>query len=322
MQGVALLFSFRMAGTFRDGGAKSMKISRRRTIAALAGVSVAAAARPSEAVVILDSTWKAEGGRPGRESAGFGAHIALANQPQFNSLVAFSSDDGESWGQASGTWIGNVDGRACILTAAHNFDDGVKAHGYLYRVGGNVHRGSAKTLHPLYNGDLERRTGYDFAIVTLERAVNNVGQAPTLSARQLAVGQPIVMIGYGSRGIASIGQRPEFHEGADKAAAENTIDEVQPPITPAPRDSDAGNWFGVTMRRENEGATRLEGILGSGDSGGSVWMRTGAGWAIVGVNSNGTGDDNATYGHSSTFAAVAGVHQWIREMVPGVRFTG
>ncbi len=298
-----------------------MKIGRRRTLAALAGVSVGAAIRPTGAVVILDSTWKAEGGGPGRESAGFGAHIALANQPQFDSLVAFSSDEGEDWGHASGTWIGNVDGRARILTAAHNFDDGVTAREYLYRIGGNVYRGSSMTLHPLYNGDLEHRTGYDFAIVTLERPINNAGQAPTLSARQLGVGQQIVMIGYGSRGIASIGQRPDYHEGSDKAAAENTIDEVELPVTPAPRDRDAGNWFGVTMRRENQGATRLEGILGSGDSGGSVWVRTGAGWAIVGVNSNGTGDDNATYGHHSTFAAVAGVQQWISAMVPGVRLT-
>lgn len=299
-----------------------MNIGRRRALAALAGTSLTAAIRPAGAVVILDSTWKAEGGGPGHESEGFGAHIALANQPQFDSLVAFSSDEGASWGEASGTWIGNVDGRARVLTAGHNFDDGLTAGEYLYRLGGKVYRGSAMALHPLYNGDLAHRTGYDFAIVTLDRPVNNVGQAPALSARQVTVGQRIVMIGYGSRGIASVGQRPDYHEGSDKAAAENTIDDVEQPVTPVPRDGDAGNWFGVTMRHENQGATRLEGILGSGDSGGSVWVRTRAGWVIIGVNSNGTGGDNAGYGNHSTFAAVAGVQHWISAAVPGTRFTG
>ncbi len=299
-----------------------MSIGRRRILAAVAGASLGAAIRPADAVVILDSTWNAEGGGPGRESAGFGAHIALANQPQFDSLVAFSSDEGEDWGHASGTWIGNIDGRGRVLTAGHNFDDGLKAGGYLYRVGGKVYRGVAMSLHPLYNGDLEHRTGYDFAIVTLDRPVTNGGQAPVLSARQVTVGQQIVMIGYGSRGIASVGQRPDYHDGSDKAAAENTVDEVAPPAASARRDEDAGNWFRVTMRHESEGATRLEGILGSGDSGGSVWVRGRSGWAIVGVNSNGTGDDNATYGHHSTFAAVAGAQQWIGAAVPGVRFSG
>ena len=80
------------------------------------------AGNEARAVVILDSTWREEGGRKGREWKGFGAAIALAAEPQFAAVLALSSE-GESWGEASGTWIGNDDeGRAYILTAAHIFE--------------------------------------------------------------------------------------------------------------------------------------------------------------------------------------------------------
>jgi hypothetical protein len=81
---------------------------------------------------------------------------------------------------------------------------------------------------------------------------------------------------------------------------------------------DAGNWLGVRLRRESEGAERLDGILGSGDSGGSAWIRTeSGGWAICGVNANGNGD---TYGSQSWFARISGVRDWLNATVPGLRF--
>jgi hypothetical protein len=276
-----------------------------------------AAARPAGAVVILDSTWRAEGGRPGRESAGFRAHIALANQPQFAGLVSFSRD-GQIWGSGSGTWIANVGGRGCILTAAHLFDDGASVGEFVYRTAsGAVQRGAGLTMHPFYNGDIHKRTGYDVAIVTLQGPVTDAGSPPALHGGPLQVGTRIVMVGFGSRGIASVGEREAYYAGSDKAAAENVVDEVMAGVWPVPKGEDAGNWFDVTLRRESEGAARLDGLLGSGDSGGSAWLNSAGGWAIVGVNSNGTGD---TYGASSSFTWVAGVRGWLAATVPGTRF--
>ena len=63
---------------------------RRVVVGAAASAAMAVAVRPAGAIIIQDSTWRAEGGRPGRERDGFRAHIALANQPQFDSLVALS----------------------------------------------------------------------------------------------------------------------------------------------------------------------------------------------------------------------------------------
>ena len=296
-----------------------MKIDRRGFLGGSLGAAALAVARSSGAVVVLDGTWQAEGGRPGRESEGFGAHIRLANQPQFASLVAFSGDDGDSWAIGSGSWIGNVDGQGRVLTAAHVFGEGEDATSFLYRTnGGMVHLGTDVEFHPLWNGDVDAREGYDLAIVTLDGPVTDAGPPPALYDGEIAVGTRVVMIGFGSRGIASIGERAEYYEPSDKAAAENIVDEVEAGERPVPHDGNAGNWFSVTMRREGEGALRLEGLLGGGDSGGSTWLRVGSEWAIAGVNSNGTGD--TVYGCSSFFAQVSGVQDWIAELVPGVRF--
>jgi len=298
-----------------------MTFTRRRLLAAgLVGVSSVTMLRPAGAVIVLDSTWRAEGGGPGREAEGFRAHIALANQPQFTAVIAMSDDDGEIWGNASGTWMGNIDGRARIVTAAHVFDRGGAADYYVYRApGGAVLHGRRVVYHPLYNWKNSERTGYDFAVVELDRPITDAGTVPALYGGTKEMGAQVVMVGYGSRGIGSVGQQPIYYEGSDKAAATNTVDEVMDAVHPVPRgkEEDAGNWLRVTLWRESQGAGRLDGILGSGDSGGSTWLRTGAGWAICGINANGDGD---TYGSPSYFARISGVRDWLIGAIPGLRF--
>ncbi|MDI1286751.1 MAG: hypothetical protein PSV46_20370 [Reyranella sp.] len=299
---------------------------RRRLLAGTAAAMVAAIGpRPSGAVVILDSTWRAEGGRPGREDEGFGAHVALAAQPQFASVMALSEDDGESWDIASGTWIGNMPGpdgatEAVVLTSGHNFEPGEGPDHYLYRTGGGtVLHGVRLDTHPQYNRSNEERSGYDAAIVRLDGPVTDAGPPPALYAGRDELGKPVVMVGYGMRGIGSVGENADYNaSGGERAAATNVIDEVMDAVVPPPRGADAGNWLQVKLRRESEGAGRLDGLLGSGDSGGSTWMRTGAGWAIVGINANGTG--NATYGEYSEFARVSGLRGWILQLAPQARF--
>jgi hypothetical protein len=68
---------------------------------------------------------------------------------------------------------------------------------------------------------------------------------------------------------------------------------------------------------------RLEGLLGSGDSGGSVWVRIGSRWQIIGINSygldyfpngrgNGIVDD---YGDHSGFVYLPRYYAWMRSLV-------
>ncbi|MFZ5778669.1 MAG: trypsin-like peptidase domain-containing protein [Pseudomonadota bacterium] len=280
---------------------------------------VGAVDRPARAIVILDSTWRAEGGRPGREKDGFRAHIALANQPQFDSLIALSEDEGEEWDDASGTWLGNFGGAGYVLTAGHVFKRGETADKYLYRTQrGTVHEGVRVVVHPRYNGDGNTRSGYDVAVVRLDGAVTDAGPPPLLFAGPIKVGLRVVIVGFGSRGLGSTGEQDVYDNPAsNKTAAENTVDEVTAPTTGDVRDEDSGNWLRVTLRRESEGGSRLDGILGGGDSGGSVWARFDGRWYVVAVNATGTGD---RYGEHSYFARLAGVRPWLANVLPGLRF--
>jgi hypothetical protein len=302
-----------------------MNLVRRRFVAGtLAAGSLAAgsliARRPAGAVIVQDDTWRAEGGGPGREPMGFRAHVALANQPQFRALMAVADYQGQSWGYVSSTWIGNVQGRGRLLTSAHAFEADDTADVCVYRTPtGKVRRGTGLVIHPLWDSsDSDDRTGYDFAIVTLDAPVEDAGAPPLLYSGKHELGKRIVMIGFGRRGIGSVGQHEMYSTGSDKAAAENTVDEVVNAVGGRlSKGEDAGNWFGVTFHPMGKGGSRMDGILGSGDSGGSAWLSVGSGWAICGVNSSGGG---AKYDDQSYFARVSGVAEWLAEVVPGVRF--
>jgi hypothetical protein len=276
------------------------------------------AARQAGAVVVQDETWRAEGGGPGREAMGFRAHVALANQPQFRALMALSGDEGESWGVASSTWIGNVQGCGRLLTAAHVFEEDEAADDYVYRTPtGRIRQGTAVAFHPLWNGSTDDRGGYDFAVITLDAPVDDAGPPPLLYSGNREMGRRIVMVGYGNRGIGSVGEQAIYSTGSDKAAAENTVDEVMAGVGgKLAKGEDAGNWIAATFHRMSEGGSRMDGILGSGDSGGSAWLLAGGAWAVCGVNSSG----GEKYDDRAYFARVSGVAEWIAKLVPGVRF--
>lgn len=296
---------------------------RRRALLAGLGTSLGilplATARRAGAVVILDSTWRAEGGRPGHETDGFRAHVALANQPQFAGLIALSEDDGEAWDDASATWVGNFGGVGWLLTAAHVFKTGEGADNYLYRTRtGRVLHGARLYRHPRYDGNGDNRSGYDVALVQLDRPVTDAGPPPLLYAGDIRVGLRIVIVGFGARGLGSTGEDSECDDPDDnRTAAENTVDAVTPPSARDTPDDDSGNWLRVTLRREAEGGGRLDGILGGGDSGGSAWARIDGRWMVVGVNASGTSD---TYGGESFFARLAGVRPWLAGVLPALRF--
>jgi hypothetical protein len=280
-----------------------MNLVRRRFVAGtLAAGSLAAgsliARRPADAVIVQDDTWRAEGG---------------------GALMASSEYRGEQWGYVSSTWIGNVQGRGRLLTAAHAFEANDTADVYSFRTPtGKVRRGTDLVIHPLWDSS-EDRTGYDFAIVTLDAPVEDAGAPPLLYSGNGELGKRIVMIGFGRRGIGSVGQDAIYSTGSGKAAAENTVDEVENAVGGRlSKGEDAGNWFGVTFHPLRKGGSRMDGILGSGDSGGSAWLSVGSGWAVCGVNSNGTGD--AKYDDQSYFARVSDVAEWLAKVVPGVRF--
>ncbi|MFA7431440.1 MAG: trypsin-like serine protease [Rhodospirillaceae bacterium] len=300
-----------------------------RFTAALVAVGVVVAA-PGHAVTILDSTWESEGGQDGREWAGFGAHLRLAAEPQFRGVVSFSSD-GESWGEASGTWIANYNGRAYILTAGHVYELPADPEEYVVRSpSGEVLEVDKVWIHPKWNDDFDTRSGYDIAIVRLVEPIHDAGPQPVLYTGDDEAGKLITFVGYGERGIGSIGEDEGYLRGTKKAAAQGVVDEWVDLTRQAPEDEDAGNYLGIFLPREDGGiendmggssrpATPLVGLLGAGDSGGSAWMKVGGQWMIVGINSNGSG--NAEYGESSWFTRVSPFRRWIERIVPNAVFS-
>jgi len=143
---------------------------------------------------------------------------------------------------------------------------------------------------------------------------------------------PEIHAGAQARGGSSSRSGAEFRVGPARDAADGATgaDHQWVDIAdPVPRDDDGGNYLGVFLPKEDgsianpyggarKPATRLVGLLGAGDSGGSTWMRLGSRWVIVGVNGNGTG--KARYGDSSWMARVSPHRDWIVGRFPGARF--
>lgn len=276
-------------------------------------------AMPAGAVVVLDSTWEANGGAEGAESDGFAAHIALAEAPEFASIIGLW--DGEQYG-GSGTWIGNdADGHGYVLTAAHNFDgDADPAKWVYYTTGGAEFQGIALSIHPAYADAGDDFGGADLAVVMLDGPVTDAGQAPYLYGGRDEVRRVATITGFGSRGIGSVGEADEYYADEVAAAARNVIDAVEGKDgldqLLVDFDSEAGD--ANALDGDALPVDEYEGILGSGDSGGSTWIETAEGWAIAGVNSWG---DDAVYGSVSAMTRVSTQIGWITSVAPPARFT-
>ncbi len=276
-------------------------------------------AQPARAVIILDSTWADNGGQRGAWADGFDAHFDLAAQAQFAAIMGLW--DGTQYG-GSGTWIGNDDaGHAYMLTAAHNFDDGADFKDFTYYTRDEVAFSGVKLwIHPAYDAKDDTTSGYDLAIVRLDRAILDTGRPPYLYGGKDELGEIVTMTGYGTRGIGSKGEEDRFYRDQIAAAARNVIDEVD--------GENGGNLLIIDLDSEEGDANALdgdampidalEGGLASGDSGGAAWIEAGDGWAIAGVN---VWVDDAVYGSISAMARVSTQADWIRGIFPAARFT-
>ncbi len=275
----------------------------------------------AHAVIILDSTFK---------KSGFAAAEQLAMQPAFQALMHLESEldviDG------SGVWIGNYRGHGYVLTAAHMFVGGIEANGYTYVLrSGERFQGEKLFLHPLYrNKGNHDRTGFDLAVVQLSKEVTQAGAQPFLYSGTKEYGGLLTFMGYGYRGIGSKGQMTIIDTKNRAAAAQGVVTKVVDAKKNIQQQDDAGNYLEIWLPKEDGSLkdahdaistfpkTSLVGLLGSGDSGGPAWLQFNNDWVIVGINSDGTG--NAKYGDYSWFARISSVQEWLRLMVPSLKF--
>lgn len=295
------------------------KVTWRSFLIGVIGVFMCLSLANSYAVIILDSTFK---------QSGFKQAEALALSPSFSSLIFIESDELSG----SGSWIGNDEGHGYVLTAAHLFPHSAQISHYTFQTqNGRQYHGEALFLHPLWNENLDDRTGYDFALVRLKESITDAGAQPALYAGNEEIGKTVTFIGYGWRGSGKKGEDTTIDTDNKPAAAQGLVELVKEAIEPLPVQGDAGNYFAIWLPKEDgslpnpfseQGITRpispLAGILGSGDSGGPAWIRTPEGWVIAGINSDGSG--NAAYGDVSWFPRVSQVQVWIKGIIPNVRF--
>ena len=158
-----------------------------------------ALAAPAQAVIIQDSTWAENGGTEENPAGGFGAHVALANEPQFDAAVLLERPNG----MCSGTWIGNFDGAGYVLTAAHCLSVSYPRpprpedlQGDWRTKGGGSYKTTANWPHPY---SIMPHLGYDLVIVRLDRPVEDAGPQPLLYAGKAEMGRLGVMVGFGAR---------------------------------------------------------------------------------------------------------------------------
>lgn len=300
-------------------------LPRRRTaLAASLAALLAVQATGAHAILILDSTWREEGGGKGHESEGFDAHYALAHEPQFDALVALY-EEGEH--VASGTWIGNDGRRGYILTASHVFDGGSTESRWTVRTEtGGEYRVVDHWMHPRYDEFDDRTLGFDMAIMVVERPIEDLGPEPTLYCGVAELGQVATFVGYGYVGTGSYGEEMRFQLGIERAAARNRIEIVAPLTDPDDAnslivdfDSERGDDNALAdIGSDPYPIDRLEGALGSGDSGGSIWIQQNGGWMLAGINSAG----GRGYGGLDWFARIATQHELLRGVFPGAHFGG
>jgi hypothetical protein len=291
---------------------------------ALIACAVACAA-PAEAIVITEAAWRANGGAEEKWDEGFSAHEARAAEPQFRAMVSLSMNGGGEYGAASGVWLGNADGKAYVLTAAHVFGEGSKPGEYRARTaGGTVRAGLRSFSHPAWDDDIDGSGGFDFAILELNGPIEDAGEPPILYRGRDELGRTGVIVGYGTRGVAPYGHGYRFgpRHGDRAAAAENVVDRIRGAANGDTLTIDLDEPDGPGKNRTGDVApiSMLEGILAPGDSGGSLWMQFDGEWRLVGVNSS--GDPGADYQDLSNFARIATQIAWIKSIFPAARVGG
>lgn len=304
----------------------------RASILACLSVSVGflAMACPASAIVILDSTWKEAGGGPGKEADGFAQHEALAQEPQFSATVLVWDADSS----ASGVWLGNDGEHGYVLTAGHalgpdeaweaehpNERDAIDYVGMPVNLqvitdDGTNYPVTEIRRHPWFD-HYANLAGTDMAVLITETPIEGLGEQPSLYCGEDEGGQTITFVGYGSRGIGSVGTDPIYLRDVESRAAGRSVVYYVDPVENTLRSyflKDYGNPDAPDTRFGDDSAVdEYEASMAHGDSGGPVFMKTDDGWAVVGLNTNAFTEK---YDGQNVFARLSTQRDFITDQFP------
>ncbi|MDD5198642.1 MAG: trypsin-like serine protease [Terrimicrobiaceae bacterium] len=247
------------------------------------------------------------------------AYRKLGNRAAFNPVGRVEIDYGNGF-EAIGT--ATLYGRDRLVSAAHVFDSEALAGAQSVRI--NFGRGRIQTIdfgtsgvvniHPGYNPSTLRN---DVSVVFLSQPFT-LAPARLYTGKRIRLGAAITFVGYGDTGTGLTGssQFSIIKRGGQNAlgryvagGADFEVDFDRPGTV-------AYNSLG------SSNALRLEGLLGPGDSGGSVWVRRNGRWRVVGINDygldwfpNGRGNGvNDDYGDRSGFVYLPRYAKWMSSL--------
>jgi|GEM_PF-2548921 len=192
-----------------------------------------------------------------------------------------------------GDCLGTLIHESFLLTVAHCATD-LQAGGQL-AVAGEMHEIAEVLLHPKWT-DAE---AFDVGLVRFVEPVVGVAPIPLYRAHD-EVGQMLTLVG---RGITATGREGEAGGTTDGKlrAATNEVVEAD------------GHFLRIVFDRPGEGATKLEGVGASGDSGGPAFLDVDGVRYLAGLNS--WGDDCSAevgeYDAADNQTRVSGFTAWI-----------
>jgi len=210
-----------------------------------------------------------------------------------------------------------VDGNR-LVSAAHVFDSEALNGAVGVRV--NFGHGRIENIDFQTPGVINIAPGWnptslrnDVSVVFLSQSFN-ISPAQLYAGRRIHLSTPITFVGYGNTGTGFTGSS-QF--SIVKRGGQNALDlykmggrdfEVDFDQPGNPSASSLGSPYPLP----------LEGLLGPGDSGGSVWLKRGHRWIMMGVNSYGIDWNNNgvqdSYGDRSGFVYLPRYVSWIRSL--------
>lgn len=210
-----------------------------------------------------------------------------------------------------------------VVSAAHVFDSESLNGAIGVRI--NFGRGRVATIDFTSPGVVNVHPGYNSS--TLENDVSVIFLPPSFQistaslyrGRRIRRGAAITFVGYGDTGTGLTGSGTY---SISKRAGRNALGSYYMGGRDFEIDFDRPGYPGYNSL----GSARplyLEGLIGPGDSGGSVWIRIGRRWQVIGINSygldyypngrgNGIEDD---YGDHSGFVYLPPYFAWMDSLV-------
>lgn len=192
-----------------------------------------------------------------------------------------------------GDCIGTLIHESYLLTVAHCATD-LSAGGFV-AIAGTPYEIAEVVLHPEWT-DAE---GFDIGLVRLATAVETVAPVPLYRGHD-EVGRTLTLVGRGVTATGKVGEPGGVADGKLRAAS-NVIDAAD------------GHFLRIVLDRPGHGATELEGVGASGDSGGPAFLEVDGVRYLAGLNSWGDDCDVEVgqYGAADYQTRVSGFTAWI-----------